>query len=61
MVDVGQIYCLMHNDTSLEHFVVLDVDELPASTARATIFSFEKNETHNVHARTLQRVCERVA
>jgi hypothetical protein len=62
MVDVeaGQIYSLTHSDGELEHFVVLHVDEASWTLARTTIHSFEKNVTHNVHARTLWRMCERI-
>lgn len=60
-VEVGQIYSLTHSNGELEHFMVLHVDEAPWTSARAKVHSLEKNVVHDVHARTMWRMCERIA
>lgn len=62
MVDVeaGQIYASDNNDGTVDHILILSVDESSWASARAMIYVFEKNETFDVHARTLWRMCERL-
>jgi hypothetical protein len=62
MVDIepGQLYASENEDGSTHHILVLDVDSDVWTSARAMIYVFEMNETFDVHARTLWRMCERL-
>jgi len=62
-VKVGQIYLSETGEgNSFEHVLVLDVeDDRPETLARADIYIFETGKKYNVHARTLWRMCERIA
>ncbi len=62
-IEVGQIYQSETGEgNSIEHVLVLNVeDDRPWSLARADIYIFETGKKWNVHARTLWRMCTRVA
>lgn len=62
MVDIeaGQFYAYENEDGGTDHILILDVIGEERATARAMIYILETNNTFNVHARTMWRMCERL-